>query len=63
MKTIYYQSFQKSKATREGNDVSSENFDMAVLSEGALDKDLMVPKKETDIKQPWKTKYEVVDEE
>ena len=45
MKTIYYQSFQKSKATREGNDVSSENFDMAVLSEGALDKDLMVPKK------------------
>ena len=34
---------------------------MEVLSEAELDKALMVPERTMDTKQPWKTIYEVID--
>ena len=44
--------FQKREAIREGNDETSENFEIEVPAEGTLDKVLVVTEKETDTKQP-----------
>ena len=42
----------KREKTRGGDNESSENFEMDILAEGALDKELMVPGKTIDTKNP-----------
>ena len=45
------------------NDESSEMFDMEVLAEGILDKELVVPNEVTVSKHHWKTIYYYNDED
>ena len=42
--------FQKIKSVREGDNEYSENFEMCILTEGVLDKEMTVPEKEHRVK-------------
>ena len=55
--------FQKIKLMGEGNNDENNNFDIDILDEGALDKTLTVTDKTLDEENPWKTIYEVIDDE
>ena len=44
--------FQKIKAIREGKNDQSENFEMKILDEGALDKAMPVPQETPDGNNP-----------
>ena len=43
MKPVDDMAFNKRKATREGNNDKSDNFEMEILDEGALNKVLIFP--------------------
>ena len=60
MKPVDYAEHQKVKATREVKNYESDNFEMEIIDEGALDKVLTVPEKTLD-KQNWIPIYEVID--
>ena len=45
MKPVDAEEFQKRKAPREGNNDKSDNFEMKILDEGAIDKALKGPGK------------------
>ena len=48
MKLVDYVAFQKIESMREGNNDESNNFEMEILDEGALDKVLTFPGKTLD---------------
>ena len=54
--------FQNRKSTREGKNDKSDNFEMDIIYEGALNTALEVPAK-IKMKGTWKKIYEVVDNE
>ena len=63
MKSVGAIALQKRKTTREGKNYESEKFEMEVLNEGVIDKDMTVPGKKLDNPPPWKIIYEAIDNE
>ena len=63
MKTVYYVVSKKKMEMREGNNDESNNFKMVIIDEGVLDKALTVHEGILNRETPWKTIYEVINDE
>ena len=62
MKQVDAVAFHKIKSMREGKNDESDNFEMEILDEGAIDKSLIFPE-QTLYWKTWKTIYEIINDE
>ena len=63
MKLVDAVAFQKRKSTKEGNNDESNNFEIEILDEVVLDKALTITEKTLDREKPWRSIYDITDDE